>query len=69
MKGWWIGSVGCVIWPDDCRSVIAPLYKGKGERTECKNYRSISFLSMVGKIYARILVDIVYRVVIIIIKE
>ena len=28
---------------------IVPLYKGKGERTECKNYRGISLLSVVGK--------------------
>ena len=28
--------------------VIVPLYKGKGERAECSNYRSIS-LSVVGK--------------------
>ena len=42
---------------EDWRSaVIVPMYKGKGERAECKNYRSIS-LSVVGKIYARILVD------------
>ena len=40
---------------EDWRSaVIVPLYKGKGERTECKNYRGISLLSMVGKIYAGI---------------
>ena len=37
--------------------VIVPLYKGKGKRTECKNYRGISLLSMVGKIYAGISVD------------
>ena len=38
--------------PEDWRSVvIVPLYKGKGERNECKNYRGISLLSMVGKIY------------------
>ena len=43
--------------PKDWRSaVIVPLYKGKGERTECKNYGGIS-LSMVGKIYAGILED------------
>ena len=36
--------------PKDWRSaVIIPLYKGKGERTECKNYRGISLLSVVGK--------------------
>ena len=38
-------------------SVIVPLYKGKEERTECKNYRGISLLSLVRKIYAGILVD------------
>ena len=40
---------------EDWRSgVIVPLYKGKGERTECKNYRGL--LSVVGKIYVGILV-------------
>ena len=49
--------------PKDWRSaVIVTLYKGKGERTECKNYISISFLSVVGKIYSGILVDRVRRV-------
>ena len=41
--------------------MIVPLYKGKGERSECKNYRGIS-LSVVGKIYGGILVDRVCRV-------
>ena len=35
---------------------------GKGERTECKNDRGIILLSVVGKIYAGILVDRVRRV-------
>ena len=38
-------------------AVILPLYKGKGKRTEYKKYKGISLLSMVGKIYAEILVD------------
>ena len=38
--------------PEDWKSaVIVPLYKGKGERTECKNYRGINLLIVVGKIY------------------
>ena len=38
---------------EDWRStVIVLVYKGKVERTECKNYRGISLLSVVGKIYA-----------------
>ena len=52
----------CIV-PEDWRSaVIVPLYKGKGERNECKNYRGISLLSVVGKIYAGILIDKVRRV-------
>ena len=34
-----------------------PLYKGKGERSECANYRGISLLSVVGKVYGGILID------------
>ena len=49
--------------PEGWRSaVIVPLYKGKGERTECNNYRGISLLSVVGKIYAGILVERVRKV-------
>ena len=34
--------------PEDWRSVvIVPVCKGKRERTECKNYRGISLLSVV----------------------
>ena len=48
--------------PEDWRSaVIVPLLKGKGERTEY-NYRGISLLSVIGKIYAGILVDRVHKV-------
>ena len=48
---------------EDWRSaVIVQLYKGKGYRTECSNYRGISLLSVVGKIYAGILVDRVRKV-------
>ncbi len=32
-----------------------PLYKGKGNREECNNYRGISLLSVPRKIYGRIL--------------
>ena len=49
--------------PEYWRSVvIVPLYKGKGERIEYKNYRGINLLSVVGKIYTGILVGRVCRV-------
>ena len=38
------------IVPEDWRSaVIFPLYKGKGERTECGSYTGISVLNVVEK--------------------
>ena len=52
----------CIV-PEDWRSVvIVPLYKGKGERTECSNYRGISLFSLDEKIYAGISVDRARRV-------
>ncbi len=42
--------------PEDWRkAIIVPLYKGKGNREECNNYRGISLLIVPGKIYRRIL--------------
>ena len=43
-------------------AVIVPLYKDKGERTECSNYRGSRLLNVVGKIYVGILVERVRRV-------
>ena len=40
--------------------MVVPLYKSKGERTECSYYRGISML--VGKIYAGIFVERFHRV-------
>ena len=42
---------------DWMRAIIAPIYKGKGNRSECKKYRGINLLSIPGKVYGRILVE------------
>ncbi|CAH1252113.1 OBSCN [Branchiostoma lanceolatum] len=50
----------CQCWkegavPQDMRdSKIVTLYKSKGERSDCNNYRGISLLSVVGKVYAKV---------------
>ena len=36
---------------------IVPLYKGKGDKYECSNFRGISLLSVAGKVYGRILIN------------
>ena len=44
--------------PEDWRrSVVVPIYKGKGPKDECKNYRGISLLSVPGKVYGRLVIE------------
>ena len=53
-------KVLCQCWqegavPQDTRdSNSITLYKNKGEMNDCNNYRSISLLSIVGKVFARV---------------
>ena len=51
VKCWGAGGV-----PQDTRDArIVTLYKNKGDRSNCNSYRGISLLSIVGKLYARVL--------------
>ena len=44
--------------PRDWReAVMLPVYKGKGDKRECSNHRGISVLSVVGKMYGRIIIE------------
>ena len=53
----------CQCWkegavPQDMKNAnIVTLYKNKGERGDCNNYRGISLLSIVGKLFARIVLQ------------
>ena len=42
-----------VDWTSAC---VVPLYKGKGDKNECASLRDISLLSVVGKVYGRVLI-------------
>ena len=42
--------------------MIDLLYNGKGEMTECSNYKDITLLSLAGKIYAKNLGDRIHKV-------
>ena len=39
-------------WRGAC---IVPLYKGKGDKCKCSNSRGISLLSVIGKLFGRVL--------------
>ena len=41
---------------------IVTLYKNKGDRSDCNNYRGISLLSIVGKAFARVALKRLQRV-------
>ena len=44
--------------PQDLRdAVIITLYKNKGEKSDCSNYRGITLLSTAGKVFARMLLN------------
>ena len=47
-------SIVSVDWVIAC---MVPLYKGKGDVYECNNFRGISLLSVVGKVYGRVLIN------------
>ena len=39
------------------RAIVVPLYKGKGDRLDCTNYRGISLISIREKVYGMILIE------------
>ena len=43
----------------DCN--IVTLYKNKGDRSDCNNYRGISLLNIVGKVFARVVLNILQK--------
>ena len=44
-----------VIATDWRRSIIIPIFKGKGDRRKCSGYRGISLLAEPGLIFAKVL--------------
>ena len=47
---------------DWTKAIIIPVYKGKVSKNECGNYRSVSLLSIAGKVYGRIVIERVQKI-------
>ena len=54
----WLRTVIVQVWstgvvpPDWRRGLVTPIYKGRGDRMDCNNYRGITLLSVLGKVFA-----------------
>ena len=46
-----------IIPTDWKRGLVVPLWKGKGDRKDCTNYRGVTLLSVPGKVFAQIIID------------
>ena len=59
----WLWTICKVAWekgvvPEEwMNAVIVPIYKGKGDKRECGNYRGVSLLSVPGKVFGRVIMD------------
>ena len=52
----------CLCWgegsvPEGMHDNIATIYKNKGDHTDCNNYKGISLLSIVGEIFAHVVLN------------
>ncbi len=46
-----------VIPSDWKKGIVVPLWKGKGDRQDCNNYRGVTLLSVPGKVFARVILE------------
>ena len=59
----WLRAIIVQVWstgvvpPDWRRGLVTPIYKGRGDRKDCNNYRGITLLSVPGKVFARLLLN------------
>ena len=50
-----------IIPTDWKRGLVGPLWKGKGDHQDCNNYRGVKLLSVLGKFFARIILDRIHH--------
>ena len=62
----WLTKIMNLVWfrgliPDDWfKELIIPVWKGKGNKSDCKNFRGITLLSVTGKAFMHVLIIIAF---------
>ena len=50
-----------IIPTDWKRGLVFPLWKGKGDRQDCNKYQGVMLLSVLGKVFAQIIIDRIHH--------
>ena len=64
----YLTNLFCTIWETETvpeewhQSIIIPLYKGKGSRSDCRSYRGITLLSVPRKVFSYVLLARIWPV-------
>ncbi len=58
----WPGGMGRYLPGDWTEAAVVPVYKGKGDKSQCGNYRGLSLLRIPHRVYSRNITERIFEV-------